>query len=89
MLLHVPDKGAHVVRSYGLFHPNCREKLNLARKQLGQARYVPILELPSALELLQRMFPDKPIGRCPRCATELRTIFRYRGGQAPAWKLAA
>jgi Putative transposase/Transposase zinc-binding domain len=89
LLGHVPEKGTHVVRSYGLFHPNCRDKLNLARKHLGQVPYVASLPLPSAMELLQRMFPDQCIGRCPHCATELRTVFIYRGGQAPAWKLAA
>ncbi|MDF1594462.1 MAG: transposase, partial [Desulfobacterales bacterium] len=89
LLRHVPEKGTHVVRSYGLLHPNCREKLDWARKLLGQAPYVPTLKLPSAMELLQRMFPDQPIGRCPRCATELRTVFIYRGGQAPGLKLAA
>jgi len=89
MLTHVPEKGTHVVRSYGLFHPNCREKLNLARKHLGQAPYLPTLEVPSALALLQHIFNDPKIGRCPVCASELRTVFIYRGGQAPRWKLAA
>jgi len=89
LLNHVPDKGAHVVRSYGLFHPNCREKLNLARKQLGQGPYVATLKIPTALELLQRMFPDQQIGRCPHCSARLRTVFIYRGGSASIWKLAA
>ena len=89
ILIHVPEKGTHVVRSYGLFHPNCREKLNSARKLLGQEPYKPSLEIPSTLELLKRMFPDKQIGRCPYCSAELRTIFIYRGGNASAWRLAA
>jgi hypothetical protein len=89
LLNHVPDKGGHVVRSYGLFHPNCREKLNLARMLLGQGPYVATLKIPSAWELLQRMFPDQKIGRCPRCAARLCTVFIYRGGSASVWKLAA
>jgi len=89
MLSHVPEKGTHVVRSYGLFHSGCREKLNLARKLLGQQPYEPEAKLPSAIELLSRMFPDQQIGRCPYCKTELRTIFIYRGGSASAWRLAA
>lgn len=89
ILSHVPEKGTHVVRSYGLFHPNCLEKLNQARKQLGQAPYESVLEVPSALELLQSMFPGQKIGRCPRCSAELRTIFICRGGQASILKLAA
>jgi len=89
ILSHVPAKGSHVVRSYGLFHPNCRDKLNSARKLLGQGPYIPQIQLPSALELLQRMFPEQKIGRCPHCSAELRTVFIYRGGQASPWKLAA
>jgi ssDNA-binding Zn-finger/Zn-ribbon topoisomerase 1 len=89
LLSHVPEKGSHVVRSYGLFHYKCREKLNLARKLLGQGPYVPTLKLPSTMELLQRMFADPEIGRCPHCASELRTVFIYRGGQARDIMLAA
>ena len=89
LLSHVPQKGSHVVRAYGLFHANCREKLNLARKLLGQPPYVPSSQLPSALELLKRMFPDQPIGQCPHCKMELRTVFVYRGGHRPIWRLAA
>lgn len=88
-LSHVPEKGTHLVRSYGLFHSNCREKLNLARTLLGQRPYAPEQKLPSALELLKRMFPDQKIGLCPYCKAELRTVFIYRGGSASAWRLAA
>jgi hypothetical protein len=48
---------AALVRSYGLFHPNCRGKLDAARLQLGQPPYEPLTELPHAHELLLRMFP--------------------------------
>jgi hypothetical protein len=89
LLSHVPEKGTHVVRSYGLFHPNCRDKLDLARKHLGQGPYVPILKVPNAIEILARMFPEQRIGLCPVCSERLRTVFICRGGQAPRWKLAA
>ena len=35
LLSHVPDKGTHLVRSYGLFHPNYRGKLDAARAGLN------------------------------------------------------
>ncbi len=89
VLNHVPEKGTHVVRSYGLFHPNCLQKLNLARKHLDQEPIVSRLDVPSTLELLQQMFDDPKIGRCPLCKTELRTVFIYRGGTGSFWKLAA
>ncbi len=89
LLSHVPAKGTHVVRSYGLFHANCRKKLNLARSLLGQKAYEPAAKLPSALELLSRMFPEQEISRCPECKSELRTVFIYRGGNTSVWRLAA
>ncbi len=58
ILDHVPEKGTHLVRSYGLFHPNCINKLNTARAQLGQGPYEPVTDLPHAQELLQSMFPE-------------------------------
>jgi hypothetical protein len=89
MLSHVPEKGTHVVRSYGLFHSNCRDKLNQARKILGQEPFEPSEKIPTAQELLSRMFPDKEIGRCPHCKSELRTVFIYRGGTDSVWRRAA
>lgn len=89
LLSHVPDKGTHLVRSYGLFHASCLEKLNLARHRLGQKAYEPPTELPNTIELLQRMFPDLSEARCPHCGEVLRTVFVYRGGHAEPWRLAA
>lgn len=89
LLSHVPEKGTHLVRSYGLFHPNCRERLDEARKQLVQPAYEPLTELPHTHELLRRMFPDMESMRCPHCKTELRTVFVWRRGHAPSWRLAA
>jgi len=89
LLSHVPEKGTHVVRAYGLFHPNCRGKLNQARAQLGQPAYEPLTELPHAHELLQRMFPDWGANRCPLCGTLLRTVELYYRCQAPRLRNAA
>lgn len=89
ILSHVPEKGTHVVRSYGLFHSGCREKLNMVRELLGQEQYEPDAKLPGTLELLKRMFPNQEIGRCPLCKAELRTVFIYRGGSGSEWRIAA
>ncbi len=89
MLRHVPEKGTHLVRSLGLFHPNCRDKLDQARRQLGQPAYEPLTDLPLAHELLRRMFPDMEYSRCPLCGSELKTVFVYRGSHSPALSLAA
>ena len=89
LLSHVPEKGTHVVRAYGLFHPNCCDKLNHARAQLGQPEYEPLTELPYAHELLLRMFPDWEGNRCPLCGAILRTVSVYRLSQAPPLRMAA
>lgn len=89
LLNHVPEKGTHIVRSYGLFHPNCRGKLNEARAQLGQPEYEPLTDLPHAHELLQRMFPGWAGNLCPQCGAVLKTVFVYRRGQAPPLRMAA
>lgn len=89
LLSHVPQKGTHTVRSYGLFHHNCRDKLNQARKHLGQGAYVPSLNPQNAIEILRRMLGDPKIGRCPKCERRLRTVFIYRSGQGSIWRLAA
>jgi hypothetical protein len=89
LLSHVPEKGTHLVRSYGLFHPNCRVKLNEARAQLGQPPYDQLTNLPHAHELLQRMFPDWQGNLCPKCGAVLLTVCVYHRGNAPPWRLAA
>jgi len=89
LLSHVPEKGTHLVRAYGLFHPNCRGKLDAARAQLGQPAYQPLTDLPPAQELLQRMFPAWDANRCPRCGALLRTVAVFHRGQAPPMGLAA
>lgn len=89
LLSHVPEKGTHVVRAYGLFHPNCRDKLDQARAQLGQPKYEPLTDLPHAHELLQRMFPGWAGNLCPHCGAVLKTVAVYRRGQAPPLRMAA
>jgi hypothetical protein len=89
LLSHVPAKGTHLVRAYGLFHPNCRAKLDAARAHLGQPAYAPLTALPPAQELLRRMFPAWEGNRCPRCGALLRTVFVSHRGQAPPMRRAA
>jgi hypothetical protein len=89
LLSHVPEKGTHLVRAYGLFHPNCRAKLDAARAQRGQPAYEPLTELPPAHELLLRMFPDWQGNLCPRCGALLRTVYVHHRGHAPPLRTAA
>jgi hypothetical protein len=89
LLDHVPEKGTHLVRAYGLFHTSCRGKLNAARKHLGQKAYTPPTASPTTIEVLQRMFPELTATRCPHCGEVLRTVFVYRGGHTEPWRLAA
>jgi len=85
LLSHVPEEGTHLVRSYGLFHPNCRDKLDAARAQLGQPPYEPLTDLPNAHELVLRMFPDWGANFCPHCGAVLETVYvSNRANAAPA-----
>ena len=89
LLCHVPDKGTHLVRAYGLFHPNCRGKFDSARAQLGKPPYEPLTELPHAHELLQRMFPDWEANFCPHCGAILKTVYVSNRANAPPVRMAA
>jgi len=89
ILSHVPEKGTHVIRAYGLFHPNCRGKLDNARADLGQPPYEPLTQLPHAYELLMRMIPDWEGCLCPVCGSLLKTTQVYHRPHAPPLRMAA
>ncbi|MCK9304751.1 MAG: transposase [Bacteroidales bacterium] len=83
VLDHVPERGTHCVRAYGLYHSACRAKLNQARKLLRQPPYDPEVEPPDTHELLHRMFPDFTGDLCPKCHARLVTIKVFRRGRSP------
>ena len=85
----MPAKGTHLVRSYGIFAAASREKLNLARAQLGQEPYEPLTDLPHAQELLLRMFPGWDAMCCPVCGLALQTVQVDRHAHSPPLDLAA
>ena len=89
LLSHVPEKGTHCARVYGLYHSGCREKLDRARSRLGQPPYEPEAEPPDTHELLHRMFPDFTGDLCPKCGARLVTVSVTRPGRSPPWELAA
>lgn len=89
LLQHVPAKGTHCVRVYGLYHSSQREKLNRARALFGQAPYEPLIEPPDVHELLHRMFPDFEGDLCPHCHARLVTVFVMRHNRSPPGKVAA
>ncbi|MCP4407892.1 MAG: transposase [Gammaproteobacteria bacterium] len=89
LLKHVPEKGTHSARVYGLYHSACREKLNQARACLGQPAYQPEAEPPDTHELLRRMFPDFTGDLCPKCHARLITVVVIRPGHAPPGRYAA
>jgi hypothetical protein len=83
VLHHVPERGTHCVRAYGLYHSACRKKLNAAREILGQQPYEPEAEPPDTHELLHRMFPDFDGDLCPKCHKRLVTVKVFRRSQSP------
>ena len=89
LLSHVPEKGTHCARVYGLYHSACRDKLNKARSRLGQPPYEPEAEPPDTHELLHRMFPDFTGDLCPKCRARLVTVLVVRAARSPPWRQAA
>lgn len=83
LLQHVPAKGTHCARVYGLYHSTQREKLNRARAHFGQAPYEPLTEPPDVHELLHRMFPNFKGDLCPHCHARLVTVFVMRHNRSP------
>jgi hypothetical protein len=68
-LLHVPEPGTRVVRSYGLYAPTKREALGVCRAQLGQGPVVQPSELDGQTAG-QARGDDHP-ERCPVCGRRL------------------
>jgi len=89
LLSHVPEKGTHCARVYGLYHSACRRRLNRARRELGQSPYEPEAEPPDTHELLHRMFPEFTGDLCPRCHARLITVSVRRPARSPPWRKAA
>lgn len=83
LLQHVPAKGTHCVRVYGLYHSTKREQLNQARAHFGQAPYEPERAPPDVHELIHRMFPDFTGDLCPHCHARLVTVFVIRHNRSP------
>ena len=83
-LLHVPEPGTRVVRSYGLYAPTTRGALASYREQLGQGPQVPppVLAWQTACQDRGADHPE----RCPVCGRRLLPsgIILPPGRQPPA-----
>ena len=81
VLLHVPEPGQKVVRSYGIFAGSRRADLNRCREMLGQGP-VQETEVRTWQECVTKL-GDKDPSRCPVCGARLvqREVFRpdFRG----------
>lgn len=81
VLMHVPEPGQKVVRSYGIFAGCRRADLNRCRAILGQGP-VQETEVRTWQECVAKL-GDKDPSRCPVCGAQLiqREVFRpdFRG----------
>lgn len=83
-LQHVPPRGFHRVRAYGLLHP--RHRTTLARLQLLLVRPKPTPAEPHADDDAK---PPAPRRSCPACKTgTLRLLLRLSAAQCRAWSAA-
>jgi len=81
---HVPPKGFHVVRSYGLLAPGNRRKLNALREQLGQLPYESDEQEDTVQEILARCSGGRLRARgCPVCGKPLVTAERIPRARSP------
>jgi hypothetical protein len=76
VLLHVPEPGQKVVRSYGIFAGSRRTDLNRCRELLGQGP----IEVPEFLGWQECVakFGDKGPSRCPVCGARMITRETFR-----------
>jgi hypothetical protein len=90
-LVHVPTKGLRMVRAFGLFHHRVRERLELARGQLGGPPADADNDVrPSAPSASIRMAAARAPGLyCPHCGCRLRVSRLAHGARAPPKELAA
>lgn len=70
-LEHAPERAAHIVRAYGLFHPSQRDKLNLVRQQCDQNPAESFVN-PTWQELCE-LAPHAEPPRCTVCHATLVT----------------
>lgn len=89
LLKHVPQKGTHCARVYGLYHSTKRKLLNQARAHFGQTSYNPITEPADVHELLHRMIPEFKGDLCPKCHARLVTVRVIRHSRSPPQEAAA
>ena len=82
LLQHVPRRGLHVVRSYGLYAAGCAQALDQARAQCGQ----PPVEKPTPLDwrrYLQRFQRSAKATTCPACQRPLGILTTLAASRAP------
>jgi len=87
LLRHVPERGVHHARGYGLFAPGKREQLNAARKLLGQLPVAPPEEISwqTACSLAGPLHPEL----CPVCGKPLIRIELSPTGLSPPCRKVA
>ena len=78
---HIPERGIHTVRSYGLFANSNRRKLNYVRGLLGQ---LPVEEAEEeswqdVCEQAGELHPE----RCPVCQERLVCVAVFASGSDP------
>ena len=90
LLKHVPPKGLHVVRSYGLFHHRCQEKLLKAKAILKETSLKSKKKRKNSEEDLSPVSYSKlPQKKCPVCGKNLVTSIISYPSHSPPHKEAA
>ncbi len=85
LLEHVPPKGFHTVRGYGLYASNQRERLNAARSLLSQQPVANPLPAPPSWQEFCEQLGHAETARCPHCGSLLQSHSHFGRGRSPPW----
>lgn len=83
LLVHIPDKGVRVVRSYGLYAAAKTDALDSARETCGQLPVDREIKPISAEQYLQRLGLDKKYLFCSECCKPLIITSKFEGIRGP------
>ena len=83
LLEHVPPRGMHTVRGYGLYAGSQRQRLNVARGLLGQQPVPEPPEKPPSWQELCAGMGDLSVGHCPECKAVLVVHSHFKSGRGP------
>jgi hypothetical protein len=89
LLEHVPPRGLHTVRGYGLYAGNQRQGWDVARQWLGHMPWDESPQAPPAWQELCAAMGNVEAGHCPVCGSRLVVDSYFKPGRGPPYSEVA